>query len=322
MLAAMAAPTAARADAFSEAALLGRGINVLGYDPMWADPAKARFQPRDFARIRNGGFSHVRIPLIAFAHMDTANVLDPRWLLTLDRAVAQAQAAGLRVILDEHDHRFCGQDPAGCRTRLLAFWAQVAPRFRRAGDDVSFELLNEPSRALDAGAWNALLRDALGVVRASNPERVVLIGPANSNGFRSLDELRLPDDDRNILVTVHYYDPFVFTHQGARWTSPSRADDVGHGWGTDADRTAVSAAFDRIAAWGRAHDRPMHLGEFGAYDRAPTDARALWTAFVARTAEAHGIPWSYWQFDGDFLAFDRTRDDWVTPIHEALVPPP
>ncbi|MBP0500634.1 hypothetical protein J8J32_21400, partial [Mycobacterium tuberculosis] len=55
-------PTAARAaqDAAVQAAALGRGINVLGYDPIWSDPAKARFKPQHFAAIRAAGFKTVR----------------------------------------------------------------------------------------------------------------------------------------------------------------------------------------------------------------------------------------------------------------------
>ncbi len=309
-------------EAVDIAARLGRGINVLGYDPIWRDPARARFQPRHFTRIREGGFRHVRMNLQAFAHMDADNRLDPRWLATLDRMVAAARAAGLMVILDEHDYRPCGQDAALCATKLLAFWGQVAPRFRDAPDGVLFEILNEPNRQLDAAAWNRLLAEALAVIRASNPHRTVVIGPANSNSFHALDTLALPEDDRAILVTVHYYDPFRFTHQGASWTTPSRVGDIGYSWGTAEERAAVARDFDRIAAWGQAHRRPILLGEFGAYEKGAMEFRAAWTASVARAAEAHGIPWSYWQFESSFDAFDMARDNWIAPIHDALVPPP
>lgn len=321
MLAALLAlPSPARADAVRDAARLARGIKVLGYDPLWFDPAKARFQPRHFARIRAGGFSHIRMPMFGFAHMDADNRLDPRWLVTLDRMVADATASGLAVILDEHDFNACGRDLPACRSRLLAFWQQVALRFRSAPDTVLFEILNEPNRAVTPDAWNALLAEALAAIRQTNPARTVVIGPGNSNSYRSLPALELPEADRNIVVTVHYYEPSAFTYQGAGWANPGRENDVGRNWGAEAERAAVGAAFDQVAAWGRVHNRPMHLGEFGAYDKGPAGSRAEWTAAVARAAEARGMSWSYWQFDHDFLAYDMARDDWIAPIHDALVP--
>ncbi|MBP0651691.1 cellulase family glycosylhydrolase, partial [Mycobacterium tuberculosis] len=83
-----------------------------------------------FAAIRAAGFKTVRIVLRAFAFMDAANELPESWFRTLDWAVAGARGAGLAVILDEHDYRFCGQDAAGCRTKLVAFWRQVAEHYR------------------------------------------------------------------------------------------------------------------------------------------------------------------------------------------------
>src|SRR5579862_9579215 len=122
--AAMAAPASSVEPAL-EVQQMGRGVNVLGYDPIWQDPAKARFQPRLFKVIREGGFGTVRMNLQAFAHMDTQDRLDPAWLATLDRMVSAALGAGLHVILDEHDYRLCPEDPGACQAKLSAFWRQI-----------------------------------------------------------------------------------------------------------------------------------------------------------------------------------------------------
>ena len=78
--------------------------------------------------------------------------------------------------------------------------------------------------------------------------------------------------------------------------------------------------FDRVKAWSDAHRRPVFLGEFGAYEKAPMDSRTRWIARVARVAEAHGLPWAYWQMDTDFAAYDFGRDAWIAPMLQALVP--
>ena len=300
---------------------LGRGLNVLGDDPGWDDPARARFQPRHYAIVRQGGFRHLRVNLQAFAHMDATNTLDPGWLKTLDSVLQRATQAHLMVILDEHDSGVCSQDAEACRPKLLAFWRQVAWRYRNAPRSVLFEIMNEPAGQVTPEVWNGMLARALTIIRQSNPRRTVVIGPGQFNSFRALGTLVLPSADRNIIVTVHYYDPFAFTHQGATWTTPSRAGMTGVAWGTGAERAAVVRDLDVVASWGRAQGRPILLGEFGAYDKGDMASRAAWTATVARAAEARGFAWSYWQFDHDFLAFDMARDAWVAPIHDALVPP-
>ena len=297
-----------------------RGVNVIGYDPIWSDPAKARFQKRHFAEIRKGGFDFVRVNLFAFKHMDTANRIDPKWLERLDWVVREATQAGLGVILDEHDFTACAKDVPACRVKLPAFWRQVAPRYRGAPRSVAFELLNEPHGALDAETWNAFYPELLAIVRETNPTRTVVVGPTQWNNFSQLPTLRLPEDDRNLLVTFHYYDPFRFTHQGASWTDLQELSGVT--WGSKEDRAQLSADFARVAEWGRANERPILLGEFGAYDRggAPTEMRAAYTAAVAREAERNGFGWAYWQFDSDFIVWDMKANAWVRPIKDALIP--
>ena len=83
---------------------------------------------------------------------------------------------------------------------------------------------------------------------------------------------------------------------------------------------ALNKAFDKAKAWAQANQRPLLLGEFGAYDRGPIDSRERWTAAVARAAEARGWSWAYWQFDSDFILYDVKRDAWVDPILKALIP--
>ena len=109
-----------------------RGVNVLGYDPYWTDEKQRRFQWRHFAEIRKAGFDFVRVNLHSFKHMDEANKLNPEWLRKLDDIVREAQKAGLSVILDEHDFNDCANDLDLCRTKLTAFWSQVAPRYASA----------------------------------------------------------------------------------------------------------------------------------------------------------------------------------------------
>ncbi|MGN6376613.1 MAG: glycoside hydrolase family 5 protein [Sphingomonas sp.] len=312
------ATTPASGDAWQTAAHLHRGMNVLGYDPLWKDPAKARFKARDFAIIRSGGFDFVRVVLQSFDHMGPDNKLDPRWLAMLDKVIDEATKAGLSVIVDEHDFNKCADDAAACEAKVTAFWQQIGARYRNAPGSVLFELLNEPHGALDADHWNAMLSRLIPVVRATNPTRTLVIGPTQWNSLKQLDTLQLPENDRNILVTFHYYEPFRFTHQGASWAGDvAKLHDIPL---TADDERTITADFDTAAAWSKAHDRPILLGEFGAYDKGgvPIAERARYDRDIRTAAESHHMPWAYWQFSGDFIAYDLDHDAWVEPIHHAL----
>jgi endoglucanase len=315
------AADSAGADAFAQNRALGRGVNVLGYDPIWRSPEKARFKEEDFGLIRAGGFDSLRVNLYPFAHMGGAPgyILDASWWRTADWIVRSALASHLNVILDFHEYEKLGAKPEENRARFLAFWGQAAPHFKDAPAGVLFEILNEPNNALTPALWNQYLADALAVIRSTNPSRAVVVGPAFYNSVKHLEELTLPEHDRNLIVTVHYYLPMAFTHQGASWTKSKYP--VGTRWeGTPAERAAVEADLSAVQAWSERHQRPIFLGEFGAYDRGDMASRARYTDCVARTAEKLGWSWAYWQFDGNFIVFDVAKAAWVPEIHGALIP--
>jgi endoglucanase len=312
---------APKPDAFRQNKRLGRGVNILGYDPIWKDRRQARFQEKYFRLIKEAGFDNVRINLNPFrdGKLGPDHKLSPAWFSTLDWAMKHALAQRLMVILDVHEYHALGEDPAGNRQRFLAVWRQIAAHCKDAPGEVLFEILNEPNGKLTAELWNPLLREALAIIRQTNRRRTVVVGPASWNSIAALPNLQLPPDDHNIIVTVHYYNPFPFTHQGAAWAGLK--DKTGVSWiGTAKEQDAIRGDFEKAHAWAARHGRPILLGEFGAYDQGDMQSRARWTSFVARQAEKLGWSWAYWQFDSDFIVYDVKRDAWIQPILRALLP--
>ena len=297
-----------------------RGVNVLDSDPIWDDPSKARFKIAYFAKIRSAGFDTVRLALNPVGHMDASGQLDFAWLSTLDKLTTAALTAGLTTILDLHHSDVCSTDVTRCEQMLLAFWGQIAARYRSAPASVLFEILNEPHDALAPAKWDRIYREVLAVIRQTNPDRNVVVGPAEWSSIDQLKTLHLPPEDEHLIVTVHYYWPLKFTHQGARWVESTR-NLSGITFGTTQDWQTLYHNFVGVKAWSEAQGRPIFLGEFGAYDKADIISRVHYDSYVARAAELHGLPWIYWQFDSDFIVYDVDRDTWVQPILNALIPP-
>ncbi len=306
--------------AADQVAQMGAGVNILGYDPYWQEGGQGNYREEHFKAMRDAGFSTVRVVLFTFRHLDQDGVLDPAWLEKLDWVVEMGKKHELNVILDVHDFDECAKDFANCAGRLEQVWSQLASRYADEPASVVFELLNEPHGQLDAETWNAFFPKLLDVVRESNPTRNVIIGPVGWNSFRHLDALELPEDDRHLIVTFHYYEPFDFTHQGANWVEEqfSRLKNVS--FGTPEQIAQIGKDFDTVKAWSEKHDRPILLGEFGAYDKGPMESRVLWTDTVSRAARERGFARAYWQFSSDFLLYDFGKQAWVEPILRAVIP--
>jgi endoglucanase len=318
-LAAMVAATVGGADAGAAEARLGRGINILSTDGLFIPGSGTSFSFATLGRLKALGFDHVRINALPFARIDAGGRLEERWIRTLRRVIDASLASGLKVVVDVHEFLFCQRDARACEAKLDITWATLADRLADYDDRVAFEILNEPGGAMDVATWNRVLAKQLATIRRLNPRRPVVIGPAEGNAPSALPRLRLPSEDRNLLIGVHYYDPFAFTHQGAPWAGLGAA--TGVDWGSEADVARLDADFDAIFTWARAEKREIYLGEFGVYDRAEVRPRFCWLHRVARAAEQRGWSWAYWQLTSDFALMEERSGRWNDWIVAALMLP-
>jgi endoglucanase len=319
---ALLSPAAPVQDRFAANKALGRGINLGNAlegpsEGAWGVTLKADF----FKHIKDAGFNSVRVPVRWSAHAgtDAPYTIEPKFFERIDWVLDQAAANRLHVVLNVHHYEELDKEPDKNVPRLAGLWKQIAARYKDRPATVYFELYNEPHDKLTEEKWNAALPAVLAAVRQTNPTRPVIVGPGQWNGIRALPKLQLPNDP-NVIVTVHYYSPFEFTHQGANWAGPkvSKLRDIP--WnGTDKELAALRKDLDAAAKWGKDHQRPIYLGEFGAYEKADMASRERWTRAVVREAEARGISWAYWEFCAGFGAFDQKKGQWREPLRKALL---
>lgn len=317
-------------DAFAAAGLLGRGVNLgnaleAPVEGDWGVTLTPELfdavREAGLDAVRGAGFDSVRIPVKWSAHAatDPPYTIDPAFFERVDWVLDQAAERGLVAVLDMHHYDELNTDPDRHRERYLALWDQIARRYADRPPGIYFELLNEPNGALTAEAWNALALDALAIVRETNPERTVVIGGGAFNNVLAVRALDLPPDG-HIIATFHYYAPFTFTHQGAEWVPGSDAW-LGTAWsGSEDERAAIEEEFAGTAEWAAAKGVPLFMGEFGAYSTGDIESRARWTDAVARTAEAHGITWAYWEFAAGFGIWDPETGAWNDDLRRALIP--
>lgn len=186
---------------------------------------------RDLARLVEAGFDFIRLPVdpgpfLAFTGARRTELLD-----MLAAAVTAALAAGLGVVVNlqanaathhwRPERMFASrQAPVfGDYLRLTGDIAARLADFPRAR--VALEPVNEPFQVCGSAEWAAVQSDLVAAARAAAPDLTyVATGACGSmvSGFEAGGP-EAAADGGPMLFTFHFYEPYLFTHQGAPWMS-------------------------------------------------------------------------------------------------------
>ncbi|GBF57386.1 endoglucanase H [Candidatus Phycosocius bacilliformis] len=276
-----------------------------------------RIRRRDLATIRAAGFDTIRVPIKFSAHaLETAPyTIDPQFLARIDEVVAWALENDLTIILNLCHYTELFEDPDTHEPRLIALWAQIAKRYANASPKVMFELINEPQEAFSGPRVNRVQAEALAVIRKTNPTRTVIFAGDQWGNINGMDNLELPNDPY-VAGTVHYYQPFEFTHQGAKWMD--NPPPAGRLWPRRGEMAEHAHDMARIAEFRARIQAPVLLGEYGVGVEVPMSLRADWTRAMSRAFKEMNMPACYFNFTGGFDSYDRSVERWHAPILEAL----
>lgn len=266
------------------------------------------------------GFNSVRIPVrwSDWASHTFPYTIESEFMDSVKRVVDWSLENNLMVVLNIHHFDEIFDDPDAYEEMLIYLWAQITEVFQGYSDSLLFEILNEPHANLDAAKWNNMFPAVIDTIRHYNPTRKLVIGPPDWNSAGSVDKLTWPENDTNLILTVHYYNPFEFTHQGASWVDNAN-EWLGTTWdSTQSQLNAIVNDFSKVSTFSETRDVPVYVGEFGAYSMAGMDSRKKWTAACARTFESLGFSWAYWEFLAGFGVYDPGNAIWINPLLNAL----
>jgi endoglucanase len=321
----------ASAEAKALAASLGRGVN---FGNMLEAPREGdwglRFEDAFIDVVSQPGFANsVRLPVRWSNHAGTGAdaTIDPRFFDRVDGVVKGLLARGLTVVLDMHHYRQLEGRPLDrnevavapdvVEQRFYAMWRQIAAHYASYTPRLLFEPYNEPNGAMNA-TWNDQLSRVVRVIRKSNPRRVLIVGPTHWNNADSLAQLVLPPD-ANLILTVHQYEPFEFTHQGAEWVEPRRPTGVDC-CDANQERT-ITAKLDVAQREARRMGYPVYVGEFGAFSKAPQAARVRFLRFMREQMAERQMTWSYWELAAGFGVYDPMAKALRADMFDALFGP-
>ncbi|HLV88863.1 MAG TPA: glycoside hydrolase family 5 protein [Candidatus Sulfotelmatobacter sp.] len=332
-----------------------RGINLSEWFAQVYDPkgyTKEHFQnwttASDIALIKAAGFDHVRLsvnpePIMKASWRQGGS---EEYLGYLDAAMKMILDAGLAVELDLHpDGDFKAQlKEDDFVVRFADFWRQLAQHYSSWDPErVFFEILNEPEMR-DPYRWYGVEAKLAAAIREGAPAHTIIAAGANWDDEDDMILLE-PLRDPNVIYVFHYYEPHIFTHQGATWgdyywrwvkglhypASPENASQVAAGvpeaagrlhvirYGQDHwDAARIEADVNQAADWARRNGVPLVCNEFGVYRSFSDPAdRAAWLHDVRTSLERHGIGWAMWDYSGGFSVVNKK--DGKTALDPATV---
>ncbi|UVK51619.1 glycoside hydrolase family 5 protein [Mesorhizobium sp. AR02] len=248
-LAAAAAPLAAPLAAPSQAATASgawrfrRGVNAWPWFALTREFPAPRtdydwppFQsqrpvptPDDLARLRKTGLDFIRLPVDPGPFLAADATTRGKLLDMLDAAVTATLDAGLGIIVNVQANgatHYWNPDRMVSSTAAPEFAAyrglvgELAGRLARFTPGmVALEPVNEPPQSCDSNVWSNVQAALLTAARASSAALpLVITGGCGSmvSGLAALDPAPLASFEP-ILFTFHFYEPYLFSHQGAPW---------------------------------------------------------------------------------------------------------
>jgi aryl-phospho-beta-D-glucosidase BglC (GH1 family) len=301
--------------------------------------------PADIEHIQKLGFDHVRIPVDPMIFQCDGDWESCERIQFLDQVIQKALSSDLYVILDFHPNpQYTRQIATSglAADKYLRLWGEIADHYGKMDSDrIVLEVMNEFS-SNDANGWLGLLQQSIEAIRRHAPNSTIIVQGAGYSDIWDLIKLP-PLADSNLIYNFHYYEPHIFTHQGATWgldywldvrNLPFPATESGVSaiiqhtdsqearwrllqykedhW--DADRIGGDIAF--AAQWARDRNAPLMCDEFGVYRNfSDPDSRERWLT-AARTAfEKNRIGWTMWDYQGGFGVVYKengsVRDDQV-----------
>ncbi len=328
-----------------------RGTNLSHWLSQSEERGEARrqhIQEDDFERLEQLGFDFVRIPIDEVQFWDEeGDQLPEAWNL-LTNALDLAVKHHLRAIVDLHiirSHYFNAENEGGANANtlftseeaqqnLVDMWYQLSDALKGySTDSVAYEFMNEPV-AEDHEQWNQLIAKVHKALREREPQRTLVIGSNRWQGYETMKYLKVPEGDKNIVLSFHYYNPMLLTHYGAWWTPLGKYKGKVNYPGVLVSKEDYEAAPDSIKSqlepftqqeWNidriradfkdaieaaKKYGLQLFCGEWGVYEPVDRELAYKWTKDMLSVFDEYDIAWTTWCYDADFGFWDQKKNDY------------
>jgi aryl-phospho-beta-D-glucosidase BglC (GH1 family) len=305
----------------------------------------------DIKQISQWGLDHVRLPIDYQLVKNSDGTTKETGFTYIDNCIDWCKEYGLNLIIDLHKTAGFSFDEANnsffenpiLQDNFIEFWEDIAARYGQYSDTIAFELLNEVVEDSVSSIWNNIAKRAIITIRQKAPDTKIIIGGTRNNSVKTVKKLRKPFDE-NIVYTFHFYEPLIFTHQGAYWIEPMHKDYrveypapdeeyikdsknylfpkqksflnncsplSGKDFFRNVFAEAIKVAEERNVA--------LYCGEYGVIDKASDTSTINWISDISEVFREYNIGRALWNYKGkDFGIIDIENKEIMHKIIEML----
>ncbi|MBO3802012.1 MAG: glycoside hydrolase family 5 protein [Thermoproteota archaeon] len=287
-----------------------RGTNYMGMEFGWFGHSE-----EDFKRIRDWGFTVVRLP-IAWSYIEPKEgYYNDSYLKIVDKVISWCKKYNLYVILDMHQwnwapkfggnglpnwavEKYSTQDEAKVgffnnetlQNEFFKLWTYVAERYKNESTIFAYDILNEPNvnynlmnRDVFIKKLQLFYQGAINAIRKVDNKHVLFVEPPWGNEVEAFENISF--NDSNLVLSTHLYTE-------GTWDGKT---------GYDGDSKKLEADFLRGYNLSLKWNVPLFVGEFGVGSSASKAHE--WVRDYVNIFDKYMVSftwWTYWRDDSSF----------------------
>ena len=318
---------------------INKGVNIgnwLSESPLRGERRARIFTNDDVEKLASYGFDHLRLPIDEDHLFNSSGKVDEETLAHIHETITNCKKNEMRVVLDLHStksHTFKSSKISGntlwhskeAQKQIVRIWKIILDEFEKYSEHLlAYEILNEPTAEKDE-QWNYIANLVIKTIREVNKERVIVLGSNRWNYVGKIENLDVPSNDLNIILSFHFYEPLLLTHYEASFNKfanlkmPQKVKYPGRLF-SDSVYNSLSAK-DQVLVkpyrrdynkkyflerWKPAIDfaaqkgLKLYLGEFGCLPNAGDNTRLAWLKDVVSLCREYNIAYSLWEYNNVF----------------------
>lgn len=319
-----------------------KGVNIGN----WLSSSKLRGEERakifttdDIDKLASYGFDHLRLPVSEDQMFTKEGEIDKEAMSLAHTIIRQCRKKHMRIIFDLHitrSHHFSvGENrlwsSKESQDSLVRMWKLFMKELEKYPEDfLAYELLNEPVAPKNE-QWNDLSELLIKTIRSVNKRRVIVLGSNKWQAPPFIEKLELPQGDKNIILSFHFYEPTLLTHYGAKWHRrfgklkmkntmdyPGLlVNDDNYNSLSEEEKKLVEPyrkvfdlefmrkRWEPAIKFAKKKGLKLYLGEFGCLPYNSNETRLRWLKDVVSLCKEYNIAYCLWEYNNVFGFAER-----------------